>query len=184
LRTDTARYAAEAFVVLDRFDVEQRRADRRPLAQPGKVVLDTEMEGVADRHDRGERQARALALSMISSARAPDWKMKARPLLARRGAGRQVAQEGGGDAPGRIETDDAGTIRPGDREAARRGKLGEFLVALRADRPRLGEAAGQDEQVFDAAAASLAASRMASGRMMMTARSTGGSMAAIEVTDS
>ena len=139
-------------MIFDRFDVEQRRADLRPLAQPGEVVLDAEMEGVADRHDRGERQAARIGrVDDLLGKRArlrDEGKAIAR---ARRGAGRQVAQEGSGEAPGRIEMDDAGTIRPGHREAARRGKLGELLVALHADRARLGEAAGQDEQVLDAA---------------------------------
>jgi hypothetical protein len=47
--------------------------------------------------------------------------------------------------------DNAGAIRPGHREAARCGKLGEFLIALHVDRARFGETAGQDEQVLDAA---------------------------------
>ena len=61
-RGDLARQRAEALVILDRFDIEQRRADLRPLAQPGEIVLDAEMHRIADRHDRGERQAARIGL--------------------------------------------------------------------------------------------------------------------------
>ena len=57
-----ARDAAEALMVLDRFDIEQGRADLRPLAQPGEVVLDAEMDGVADRDHRDQRQAARIGL--------------------------------------------------------------------------------------------------------------------------
>ena len=106
---------AEAFVILDRFDIEQRRADLRPLAQPGEIVLDAEMHGVADRDDRGERQAARIGLVdefLGERARLGD---EGEAVGAGCGARRQVAQEGGGEAPRRIEMDDAGAVRSGDR---------------------------------------------------------------------
>jgi len=47
--------------------------------------------------------------------------------------------------------DNAGAVGPGDGEAARGCELQELLVALRAHGPGLGKAAGQDQQVPDAA---------------------------------
>ena len=59
---DRARHPPEALVVLDQFDIEQRRADLRPIAQPGEIILDAEMHGVADRDDRHERQRAGIGL--------------------------------------------------------------------------------------------------------------------------
>ena len=59
---DRARHPPEALVILDRFDIEKRRADLRPIAQPGKIILDAEMHGVADRDDRRERQRAGIGL--------------------------------------------------------------------------------------------------------------------------
>ena len=62
LARDRARHPPEALVILDQFDIEQRRADLRPIAQPGEIILDAEMHGVADRDDRGERQRAGIGL--------------------------------------------------------------------------------------------------------------------------
>ena len=83
--------------------------------------------------------------------------MKASPLPAPGGAaGRQVAQEGRGEPPGRIEMDDAGAVGAGHGDAALGRELQQGLVAGDADRPRFGEAAGQDQDVADAAVGAFA----------------------------
>src|SRR5260370_62137 len=61
-RGDRARHTAEALVVFDRLDVEQRRADLRTIAQPAEIILDAEMHGIADRDHRGEGQRPGICL--------------------------------------------------------------------------------------------------------------------------
>ena len=49
-------------MVLDRFDIEERRADFRTLSQPGEVVLDAEVGGVSHGDHRCQRQAAGIGL--------------------------------------------------------------------------------------------------------------------------
>ncbi len=71
-------------------------------------------------------------------------------------AGRQVAQERGGEAPRRVEMDDAGAVGTGDREAALGRELQQRFVARHAEQSRFGEAAGQDEKIADGAVGAFA----------------------------
>jgi len=66
--------------------------------------------------------------------------------------------------------DDARTIGPCDGEITLRPQRDQRRVARLAHRSRFGKAAGQDQKI--------------AGRMTITASSTGGSIPAIEVTES
>ncbi len=144
---------AEALVIIDRFDVEQRRADLRPLAQPGEIVLYAEMDGIADRHDGCQRQVARVGLVDHLFGERPRLRDEGEAVLP--GSGWKIAHEGGGEAPFGIEVDDARAIRPGDGEIAFGGELQQRLVARNADGSGFGEAAGQDQQVRDAAVSAL-----------------------------
>ncbi len=65
---------AEALMVLDRLDIEQWGTDLGPVAQPAQIVFHAEMDGIADRDDRDERQAAGVGLVDEPSASAPDWR--------------------------------------------------------------------------------------------------------------
>jgi hypothetical protein len=72
------------------------------------------VHGVADRHHRGERQVAGVGLVDEFLGERPGLGDEGKTVArADGGAGRQVAQERRGEAPGRIEMDDAGAVWPG-----------------------------------------------------------------------
>jgi hypothetical protein len=122
--------AAEAFVILDRLDIKQGGADFRLLAQPSEIVLDPQVHRIADRHHGGERQVAGVSLVDELLGQRSRLRNESKAIAgAGRRAGRQVAQEGGGESPGLVEMDDAGAIGPlGPASAKPPGRIRRLRV--------------------------------------------------------
>ena len=132
----------------DRFDVKQDRADRILRGEMVEIVFDAQMHAIADRDDGGERQGAIVGLGDDLFSQCARLRDQCDAVArARSDARRHVAQEGGGEAPGGIEMDQPGAVGAGDEQIVFGGDGARLRVARAAGFSRLGEAAGQDQQI-------------------------------------
>jgi len=158
-------------VVLDRLDIEKRRADLRPIAQPADN-LDAEMHAVPTEDDRCRGSARAWPLSIKSSASAPDWGDEGKPIAPRprrRAAGRAEKwrrnRQAGSRWMGRRNS-------AGDQERALGASTQQRLLRATPTGPALGSRRAGSGDGRCRGRRIRGRRRDGSGRMTITARST------------